>query len=154
MTTEDNRQQNFMGRGWGFPPTFNHSAAGVIMLEDVDDIYSSLHILLTTIAGERIMQPRYGCNLEEIVFESLDTSLKTYVADKIETAILYFEPRIKVTNINLNTTREWEGLLLIEIDFTVKTTNSRYNFVFPFYKNEGTEILQFLLSIPVTDNSL
>lgn len=110
------------------------------MLEQEADIASSLEILLTTIRGERVMLPQYGCNLEELVFESLDTRLKTLMVDKIETAILYHEPRIKVESVKLDDSRELEGVVLIEVIYRVKSTNSRFNFVFPFYKLEGTDL--------------
>ena len=58
----------FLGRGWSFPPTFDPSFFGVEMLEEEADIASSLEILLTTMPGERVMLPQYGCNLEELVF--------------------------------------------------------------------------------------
>ena len=145
---------HFLGRGWGFPPTFDRASGTVDMLEGVADIQSSLHVLLTTMVGERLMQPRYGCNLEEMIFESLDTTLRTQLTDKIETAILYFEPRIDLERVFLNTTRELEGVLLIEVDYRVRTTNSRFNFVFPFYKTEGTELLQFLTRPAQIDNAL
>jgi phage baseplate assembly protein W len=130
----------FLGRGWSFPPNFNRVNAGVDMLEQEADIASSLEILLTTIRGERVMLPQYGCNLEELVFESLDTRLKTLMVDKIETAILYHEPRIKVESVKLDDSRELEGVVLIEVIYRVKSTNSRFNFVFPFYKLEGTDL--------------
>ncbi|MBK7870262.1 MAG: GPW/gp25 family protein [Saprospiraceae bacterium] len=147
-------QQNFLGRGWSFPPTFDYDIGSVQMLEEVEDIYSSLHILLTTITGERIMQPRFGCNLEELLFESIDSTLKTLIIDKIETSILYFESRIKPLRIDLIDDLELEGKLLIEVDFIVKSTNSRFNFVFPFYKNEGSQILNFLISAPISNEGL
>ncbi len=137
---ELNQTSHFLGRGWGFPPTFNHHLAGVEMLEREADIQSSLEILLSTILGERVMLPGYGCNLEELLFEPLDTTTKTIIADKIETAILYHESRINVGKIKLQEDRLVEGIVLIEIEYTVRSTNSRFNFVFPFYKQEGTDI--------------
>ena len=131
---------DFLGRGWSFPPTFHQNLPGVEMLEQEADIYSSLEILLTTAPGERVMQPEYGCDMEELIFENVDTTTKTLVADKIENAILYFEPRIDVEKVNLDDSREWEGVILIEIVYRVRTTNSRFNFVFPFYKTEGTDL--------------
>jgi uncharacterized protein len=130
----------FLGRGWSFPPTFLRSNGGVEMLEQEADIASSLEILLTTALGERVMSPDFGCNLDELVFENLDTTMKTLVADRIETAILYYEPRIDIEKIKLNTDLELEGIVLIEVTYRVRTTNTRYNFVFPFYKIEGTDI--------------
>jgi phage baseplate assembly protein W len=131
---------DFLGTGWSFPPSFRKEMQGVEMTEKEDDIEKSLHILLTTATGERLMEPRYGCNMEELVFESLNTTTKTLMKDKIQTAILYFEPRIDVTKIELNDTDQLEGKVLIEIEYIVRATNSRFNFVFPYYINEGTEI--------------
>ncbi|WP_243220155.1 GPW/gp25 family protein [Methylobacter sp. S3L5C] len=130
----------FLGRGWSFPPTFNQNSNGVEMLEDEADIASSLEVLLTTARGERVMLPQYGCNLDELVFENLDTRMKTLMADKVESAILYHEPRITLEKVRLTENLELDGVVLIDIIYRVKTTNSRFNFVFPFYKSEGTDI--------------
>ena len=95
-------RREYLGRGWSFPPTFSRARGGVEMLEDEADIASSLEILLTTALGERTMLPQYGCNLDELVFESLDTRMKTLMADKVETAILYFES-VSYTHLTLPT---------------------------------------------------
>ena len=110
------------------------------MTEQAEDIEKSLQILLTTTMGERIMQPRYGCNMEDLLFENLDTATKTIIIDRITTAILFFEPRIKAEKIQLNTQNELEGEITVEIEYSIPSTNSRYNFVFPFYRKEGTEL--------------
>ena len=131
---------SFLGTGWSFPPQFNNVSAQAALLSDEEDIQSSLEILLSTRQGERVMRPDYGCNLDELVFEPLTTTFKTYIKDLISTAILYYEPRIAVNKIDLDDTGELEGRILISIDYTVRSTNSRYNFVYPFYKTENTEI--------------
>ena len=132
--------KSFLGTGWGFPPTFSSETGIVGMLSDEADIQSSLQILLSTRQGERVLRPDYGCNLDELVFEPLTNTFKTYIKDLINTAILYYEPRIDVEKIELINTGELEGRILISIDYTVRSTNSRFNFVYPFYRNEGSEI--------------
>lgn len=129
----------FLGSGWGFPPIFDKNKRSVRMISDEEDISSSLEILLSTSIGERIMQPTYGCDLKVLLFEPLDTSLKAYVKDLIKTAILYHEPRIRLDDVTLQT-RPNEGYLEITLDYTIRSTNSRYNFVYPFYLDEGTNI--------------
>lgn len=131
---------SFLGRGWSFPPSFNREGGRTNMLEDEDDIRSSLEILLSTVQGERIMQPTYGCDLTPLLFEPLTTSLRTEMVDKIRNAILYFEPRIDVEKIELKDDHILEGIVLITIDYVIRSTNSRNNFVFPFYRAEGTDI--------------
>ncbi len=130
----------FLGRGWSFPPAFSKHSSRVEMLEQEADIASSLEILLSTVPGERVMLAEFGCNLQELVFENIDTTLKTLMIDKIQSAILYFEPRIDVETVRLDDRLGLEGVVLIEINYRVRATNSRFNFVFPFYKNEGTDI--------------
>lgn len=132
---------HFLGTGWGFPPNFDKYKKSVVMISDEEDIRSSLEILLSTDIGERIMQPTYGCDLKRLLFEPLDTSLKAYIRDLIETAILYYEPRIQLDDISLET-KPNQGLIEITLEYTVRTTNSRYNFVYPFYLKEGTNINQ------------
>ena len=131
---------SFLGTGWSFPPAFDAIRGEVKMLHDEEDIRSSLHILLTTRMGERVMQPTYGCNLDELLFASLTTTFKSSIKDLVQTAILYHEPRIRLNSIELDDSRDLEGVILIVIDYTVRTTNTRFNYVFPYYKNEGTDI--------------
>lgn len=132
-------EKTFLGTGWSFPPTFNREKGGVQMTSDADDINRSLQILFTTMIGERLMQPRYGCDLQQFLFEPIDTSMKTYMQEIIRDAILYFEPRITLTQLYLEP-YENEGRIDITIEYEIKGTNSRFNFVYPFYLEEGTEI--------------
>lgn len=129
-----------LGRGWSFPPEFDPVSRSVKMLTDEKDIESSLEILLSTRLGERIMQPDYGCNLDEMVFEAMNLTMETWLKDLIENAILYFEPRIDLENIEMDKSSVNEGVLKIILYYTVRTTNSRYNYVFPFYLTEGTQL--------------
>lgn len=127
---------SFLGTGWSFPPEFNKVTAGVLLLSDEMDIRNSLQVLLSTRVGERIMQPTYGCNMDVLLFEPINESLLTYIKDLVFTAIYYFEPRVNPENVSLEAT-EAEGTLLINVEYTTRSTNSRHNLVFPFYLDEG-----------------
>jgi len=144
--SEEFTSNDFLGVGWGFPPTFDAITRSVGMTEKEEDIEKSLQILLTTAIGERVMQPKYGCNMDSLLFEPLNTTTKTIMIDKIKMAILFFEPRIDAKKIALNSQNELEGEVLVEIEYIVRATNSRFNFVFPYYITEGTEIDFFTTS--------
>ncbi len=131
---------DFLGRGWSFPPEFNRDQKELIMTTDIEDINNSLAILLSTNLGERVMFPNYGCNLEEMLFKPLTLSLKTEVKQMIKRAILYHEPRINILSIEIDSTNELNGEVLVQIDYEVRNTNTRSNMVFPFYKIEATEL--------------
>lgn len=122
----------FLGRGWSFPPTFDNQSADVAMTSGVEDIQRSLQIIFTTALGERIMNPAFGCSLDEMVFEAMNTGRLAYIENLLRTAILYHEPRIDAKVVTL-TPDQAEGILLIQIEYLVRSTNSRFNFVYPFY---------------------
>lgn len=134
-----NSSTAFLGRGWGFPVNFKRGFNGVDMLEGENDIQSSLEILLATALGERVMEPGYGCNLDKLIFEPLDTTFSTFITDQIKTAILFNEPRVRLENVNY-ILDNLGGRIDISIDYTIIATNNRANLVFPFYLNEATDI--------------
>src|SRR4030042_1612721 len=104
----------FLGIGWSFPPTFNKSLGTVQMTSGEEDINNSLEILLSTEIGERLIEPNYGCNLKNLVFEPIDASLLAYIEELITNAIVYFEPRIKLERVKITESQE-EGKLYFNI---------------------------------------
>ncbi|MBT9314477.1 GPW/gp25 family protein [Leptothoe spongobia] len=128
---------SFLGTGWGFPPQFNRETAQVAMVSDEDDIAQSLNIILSTYPGERFMQPTFGCELSQFLFEEVRQGVITSIRGIVADALLYHEPRIKVDRIAIAESETEPGLLLINIDYTIRSTNSRFNFVYPFYLNEA-----------------
>jgi phage baseplate assembly protein W len=133
--------RSFLGTGWSFPPEFNKAAGGVKMLSDEEDIHNSLQVLLSTRVGERIMQPAYGCNMDVLLFEPINESLITYIKDLVFTAIYYYEPRINPESVKL-TPYDTEGIVEINVEYTIRSTNSRHNLVYPFYLDEGNLVLK------------
>lgn len=139
---ESDIDKAFLGVGWSFPPEF-HKHAGNIGLKTVtddEDIRESLTILLSTTPGERVMQPAYGCRLKAMLFESISESTVTEIKDVIERAILFFEPRITLETITVDSANVYEGIININIDYTIRTTNTRSNIVYPFYFIEGSQV--------------
>ncbi len=107
------------------------------MVSGVEDIQQSLHILLTTRLGERVMQDEFGCALDSVIFEEIDQSLINTLNRNISDAILYHEPRITLDQLDVDEQADQPGLLLISLTYTVRSTNSRFNMVYPFYVNEA-----------------
>lgn len=135
-----NINNSFLGSGWGFPPEFNKHSKTVRMAAGEEDIDESLRILMATAPKERVMQPAYGCGLKSLLFETINESTITVIKDTIRRAVLFFEPRIDLENIEVDDTQAYEGVLYIELIYRVRTTNSRSNLVYPFYFLEGTNI--------------
>ncbi len=137
---QDITYTSFLGTGWSFPPEFSQETGEVLMTSDEEDIQASLRILLGTVAGERFMNPKYGLDMHEMLFEPMGTTAKTVLNDRIKMAILIYEPRIIPLTIQVDTSAELEGTISIILEYEVRSTNSRYNLVYPFYAFDSNEL--------------
>ena len=128
--------KEFLGKGWRFP--VNVDADGQIaMSEHEQDIREAIRIILTTSKGERVMRPDFGCGIHDFVFASINTATLTLIESSVREALTLWEPRIELMNVGASTERIGEGVLLISIDYKVRTTNNQFNLVYPFYLREG-----------------
>jgi uncharacterized protein len=130
--------KSFLGTGWSFPPQFTGTSREVAMVSEERDIVESLAILLSTNPGERVMEPDYGCGIKAMVFEEINQATITKLTFVIERAVLFFEPRIDLELVDIETEHALEGRLDIGLQYRVITTNARRNMVYPFYIMEGT----------------
>jgi uncharacterized protein len=131
---------SILGTGWAFPPAFDRESGTVALVSNEQDIKESLDILLATSLGERVMQPGYGCNLSDYLFESLSSSTIGLIKDRVENAILIYEPRIIAEKITVTDDGSFdliEGRFIISVEYTIPGTNSRFNYVYDYYKNEA-----------------
>jgi phage baseplate assembly protein W len=136
MATKD---QSFLGIGWSFPPTFRRESYTVDMLAGPDDVESSIHIIISTITGERVMLPTFGCNLQPHIFDVMNTPAIAMIQKIVNDALVYNEPRIIVESVTA-TPDQANGILNVDVQYSIITTNTRYNYVFPFYISEATNI--------------
>ncbi len=130
---------NILGRGWAFPVSFSRGSNSARMVQDEEDVLQSLRILLSTIQRERVLEPDFGLDLVHMVFEPLSVSSAALLTRKIEQAILDYEPRIELDNVDYIQDVE-NGRIDITLEYTIRATNTRTNLVYPFYFNEGTDI--------------
>jgi len=136
---DNQTDKSFLGTGWSFPPTFRREWYGVEMLSEEADVHSSIGIILATMTGERVMLPTFGCNFRPYVFEPMNVPNIAMIEKIVKEALVLHEPRIIVESIT-STPDQNNGVLSIDIQYSIITTNTRYNYVFPFYMNEATNI--------------
>jgi uncharacterized protein len=135
----------FLGKGLGRPLPIDKAgegqAASLIASDPQgrieratfeDSVRLSIWIILSTAKGERVMRPDFGCGLWELVFSPISSSTFGRVADVVREALLKFETRIYVRNVQVTPSGEGETLL-ISIEYEVRATNNVFNLVYPFY---------------------
>jgi phage baseplate assembly protein W len=125
----------FLGTGLAFPLQLNGSG-DVAMARYDEDIRQAVLLILETEPGERVMRPSFGAGLGGLVFEPLNTTTEALAQHRVETALVKWEPRIDIIKVQVNAVPH-EGRLDIEIRYRVRTTNTFYNLVYPFYLQEG-----------------
>ena len=136
----DYKSATYLGKGWDFPPAFLEKRGEVKLISDIEDIEKSLQTIVTTRQGERLMRPKFGCDLTDQIFENLSATQTTIMKNRIKEAIVFYEPRIDVIRIALDTQNFLEGKFLIKVEYLIRATNTRRNIVFPYYITEATDI--------------
>lgn len=136
----DQNSNAFIGKGWAFPPRFSTVELNNDMVKGGKDISESLYIILTTIPGERVMFPNFGCGINKLVFSEVNETQFTVMKNIIQNSILLYEQRIDLNKIDIVPDSDNIDLLYVNIDYTIRETNSRGNLVYPFYLAEGTTV--------------
>ncbi len=128
--------KDFLGTGWKFPIKID-DRGGIAISEDEEKIRESILIILSTAKGERVMRHEFGCDIHDFVFSVINTSTLTLIKSAVKEALTLWEPRIEVIDIETSAERINDGILLINVDYKVRTTNTEYNLVYPFYLKPG-----------------
>lgn len=131
--------KDFLGVGWAHPIHPDSLATDSASAEYEEDIRQSIRIILETSPGERVMRPDFGSGLRDMLFEPVNVTTFALVKQRVEHALISWEPRINVREVKVTTSAEKRNCLEIDIGYEVRTTNTFYNLVYPFYLQEGRE---------------
>jgi uncharacterized protein len=127
--------KEFLGIGWRFPVALD--ASGEIgMAQYEEDIEQSIRLILQTAKGERVMRPAFGCGIHTMVFATISMATLGQVETLVREALVRWEPRIDLDAVNVSLDEIDAGRLMIGIDYRVRSTNNRFNLVYPFYLTE------------------
>jgi phage baseplate assembly protein W len=122
---------SFLGVGWRFP--VGPAGGGIAMAPYEEAVRQSIWIILATARGERQMRPDFGCGIHDLVFAVNSAEAAGRVASEVRQALVQWEPRIDVKRVDASADEENPSRLLIEIEYKVRSTNNRFNLVYPFY---------------------
>ncbi|QDF42291.2 GPW/gp25 family protein [Bradyrhizobium symbiodeficiens] len=131
------QQKQWQGVGWAFPVRLDVTTGTAAYSRYEEDIKESLHIILGTARGERVMRPDFGCGIHELVFQVIDTAMLTRVEAEVRQSIVRYEPRIELTGIVVDPQEATKGELSVNIHYRIRQTNQSGNYVYPFYFHEG-----------------
>jgi phage baseplate assembly protein W len=123
----------FLGLGWNFPIVLDEDGQVRMAPDPEEGISQSIWMILGTSPGERVMRPDFGCGIHDMVFGVNNAGTANAVAGEVREALALWEPRIDVLDVYAVPDPGRPNVLLIEINYQVRSTNSRFNLVYPFY---------------------
>lgn len=129
--------QEFLGVGWAYPVDLESGGKEIALTRYEADVKEAILIILKTAPGERVMRPDFGCGIHDYVFEPNTTHTAGMVRFHVEEALARWEPRIQVLEVTVEADPSRAEVLLIDIDYTIRSTDSRFNLVYPFYLERG-----------------
>ncbi|MER6771623.1 GPW/gp25 family protein [Streptomyces bacillaris] len=124
--------QQFIGAGWAFPPRTD-ATGSIALVRGEHELEESIRLILATSPGERPMRPEFGCAVNDYVFAPADAGTAGQLAYEVRLALERWEPRIEVVEVVVRFDEADNGVLYIDIGYTVRGSNDPRNLVFPFY---------------------
>jgi phage baseplate assembly protein W len=128
--------RDFLGTGWSYPIETDNKG-NIKTVSGEENIEKSVRMILSTAKGERVMRPEFGCEIHDQVFSSLSPTTLNRIEESVRTALVRWEPRITVEDVDATPEPSEPGKVLIEIQYWIESSNSRSNMVYPFYLQEG-----------------
>ena len=134
---------DILGKGWRFPirqvarpdrPPI--PAPEIEASEEERKIREAIWIILATAPGERVMRPDFGCGIHRLVFAVNDAATIAEAVESVRAALIRWEPRIDVLDVDAATSVRGE-VLHLNVRYCVRTTNNFFNLVYPFYLAEN-----------------
>jgi phage baseplate assembly protein W len=127
---------SFLGVGWAFP--FELDEKGNVASSFFEkSIAESVRIILSTSKGERVMRPDFGCEINDLVFAPNNTATISAICHYIEEALVKWEPRIIVDKVIAEVDEFDESRINISINYKIRSVNTYFNMVYPFYLERG-----------------
>ncbi len=123
---------DFLGVGWTSPVRLDEN--GQIQLAKYEEaVRQSIFMILGTAKGERVMRPDFGCGIHDKVFAPNSSGTLGQIISDVRDALIEWEPRIDILDVDTIPDPQKPNMILVRVNYQVRTTNNIFNLVYPFY---------------------
>ncbi len=134
----DEYNKDFLGKGMKFPPQINQATGRFVTVSEEQSVRESLYLILMTQKTERPLRPDFGSEIMSYTFLDVNGPMINMIIRTISDQIENQEPRVTDVQVTADTTSR-TGVVVFNIGYTIVTTNTKDNLVFPFYLNAAQE---------------
>ncbi|MEO8609188.1 MAG: GPW/gp25 family protein [Chloroflexota bacterium] len=103
------------------------------MVTDDQAIRQSIHVIINTVPGERVMRPDFGCEIHSLIFWPANYQTAAIAERYVQEALLRWEPRIDVKEVEVTAGTADHGELFIKVVYSLKGEHDPRSLVFPYY---------------------
>ncbi len=122
-----------VGRGWAFPPRWEHVPARVAMSDGEKHVGEALVVLLRTMLGSRVMRPAFGAGIDRYVFEPRSADACHRLADDVRRALVLGEPRVIVDAVTAEPGPDSDDRVDVTVEYRIDRHRRPASLVLPFY---------------------
>lgn len=99
------------------------STLGQISVVDGEQsIRQSIGLLLSTVPGERVRRPGYGCELYRLLFSPNDETTHGLAMHYIQSAVTNWEPRVDVVRVDAYSDETRQNIMHAKLQYRLKRT--------------------------------
>jgi phage baseplate assembly protein W len=109
----------------------------IALVDDHTAVRQAILLLLSTMPGERIMRPDYGCQLYRLVFSPNDETTAGLAIHYVRQALDLWEPRVDVLRLDAERNTEQPEKLSITLEYRVRSTQQIDTTTFSFSLSGG-----------------
>jgi hypothetical protein len=110
---------------WRYDPDGGIALTGagrVAMVDGDASVRQAMLVLLSTMPGERVMRPDYGCDLHKLVFSPNDDTTAGLAIHYVRQALQRWEPRAEIQRLDAVRHPDRPEELILVLDYRVRAS--------------------------------
>ncbi|ANE57826.1 hypothetical protein AYM39_17345 [Methylomonas sp. DH-1] len=108
------------------------AGGGIRMVSEDLSVRQAILMLLTTVPGERVMRPEYGCSLDKLAFMPNDATTHGLAIHFVRQALERWERRIEILKLDAGSNPDDPTRIDIFLDYRVRRTLGRDQLLFGY----------------------